>query len=550
MDNQSATDQLRIALASSDSLHLVMDKGGRVLDANEGFIAVLGTDRESLVGQFWINHFVPEAQRESAWNSFLEAINLEEGAKTGDLEIIDTHGRSRTLSLRCQFDNSSQKLLVFGRDITQQRALNNQLQDLLRFDRDNPNPLLRINRDGVIMMANNAASAMFQSATLQQDNSSSWVRFIEEARSVGKSTQLTLTIGTSTYLFTALPDNGVVNLYGADISSELARDENLTDIVSSIPGVLLQSVASPDNRIEIEFISPQVQDFIGYPAEAVLASPELLSRLITAEERARLQQIMTGQDGELEPIRFEWPMKNLDQQVRWVQASGTPRQLKDGRIRWNMIILDVTEHRNLIQQAEAALEHAIHAMSAVLEARDPYTAGHEDRVALIATAIAKSLGYSDQALKGLYLAASIHDIGKIGIPAEILSKPARLNELEFELIKTHAAKGAGFIKHVDHSMPLADMIRQHHERMDGSGYPDGLRADEILPEARIIGVADVVEAMSGHRPYRPALGIDAAAREIQSGRGSRYDTDVATACLDLISDGTVSRAMSAGHSGR
>ena len=140
--------------------------------------------------------------------------------------------------------------------------------------------------------------------------------------------------------------------------------------------------------------------------------------------------------------------------------------------------------------------------------------------------------------------------GAAPIPAEILSKPARLNELEFELIKTHAAKGAGFIKHVDHSMPLADMIRQHHERMDGSGYPDGLRADEILPEARIIGVADVVEAMSGHRPYRPALGIDAAAREIQSGRGSRYDTDVATACLDLISDGTVSRAMSAGHSGR
>ncbi len=183
-----------------------------------------------------------------------------------------------------------------------------------------------------------------------------------------------------------------------------------------------------------------------------------------------------------------------------------------------------------------SLEQTIQIIAATISERDSYTAGHQMRVADLSSKIAKELDLSEEQIHGLHLAASIHDLGKISIPAEILSKPRRLTELEYSLIKEHAETGFNILKEVSFPWPIAQIIHEHHERIDGSGYPRGLKGDQLLIESKIIAVADVVEAMASHRPYRPALGIDAALHEITRQSGLTLDATVVDACLRIFND--------------
>jgi len=183
-----------------------------------------------------------------------------------------------------------------------------------------------------------------------------------------------------------------------------------------------------------------------------------------------------------------------------------------------------------------SLEQSIQTIAATVESRDPYTAGHQRRVAELATAIAREMELPEEQVQGVHFAAVIHDLGKIHVPAEILSKPGRLSKLEFMLIQTHPQTGYDILKDIKFPWPIAEIILQHHERLDGSGYPQGLKGDQILFEANILAVADVVEAMSSHRPYRAALGVQQAVDEIRRGRGSVYDPSVVDACLKLFTE--------------
>jgi len=192
------------------------------------------------------------------------------------------------------------------------------------------------------------------------------------------------------------------------------------------------------------------------------------------------------------------------------------------------------ELRLAAEKRHRTLQGVIRAVSLTLEKRDPYTAGHERRVAQLASAMAKEIGLPHERIEGLQLAASIHDIGKISVPAEILCKPGKLSDAEFSLIKAHPAVGHDVLEPVDFPWPIGNIVRQHHEKLDGSGYPQGLCGSRILLEARILVIADVVEAMASHRPFRPALGIDAALEEIIGGRGMLYDVEAADACLKLF----------------
>lgn len=193
------------------------------------------------------------------------------------------------------------------------------------------------------------------------------------------------------------------------------------------------------------------------------------------------------------------------------------------------------------QQAQHALERAlegtIEAVASTIEIRDPYTAGHQRRVADIAVAIGRELGLDENRIKGLQVAGTIHDIGKIAVPAEILARPGRIGPLEMDIIRLHAADGCNILSGVEFPWPVADMVRHHHERMDGTGYPDGLKGDEIILEARILAVADVVEAIASDRPYRAALGLGAALGEIEAHRGTRFDAAVVDACRKLADEG-------------
>jgi putative two-component system response regulator len=181
-----------------------------------------------------------------------------------------------------------------------------------------------------------------------------------------------------------------------------------------------------------------------------------------------------------------------------------------------------------------ALHGIIHVISLTIETRDPYTAGHQRGVAEVGVAVARRLDLAEDRLEGIRLAALVHDLGKISIPAEILAKPTRLTEVEMSMIRTHPRSGYEILKRVDFPWPIAQVVLQHHERINGSGYPQGLRAPDILLEAKILGVADVVDAMCSHRPYRAALGIGKALAEISKNRGILYAPEVVDACLQYF----------------
>jgi HD-GYP domain-containing protein (c-di-GMP phosphodiesterase class II) len=195
---------------------------------------------------------------------------------------------------------------------------------------------------------------------------------------------------------------------------------------------------------------------------------------------------------------------------------------------------DRRAHETLDQRWRTSLEATVGAIANTVEMRDPYTSGHQQRVARLAVAMARQMALPEHRIQGLYLAGIIHDVGKINIPAEILNKPGKISKIEYQLIQGHAEAGYDIVKGVDFPWPIADMVRQHHERLDGSGYPQGLHGEAILPEARILAVADVVESMMSHRPYRAALGIDAALAEIENGKGGLYDPEAVDVCIALF----------------
>jgi PAS domain S-box-containing protein len=238
---------------------------------------------------------------------------------------------------------------------------------------------------------------------------------------------------------------------------------------------------------------------------------------------------------------FECQMRRKDGGTFWARYDGHVTETEDGINCFQGFIIDISERRQSEEKLQQTLENlrkafiaSIQLLVSAVESRDPYTAGHQIRSTNLARAIATEMGLPRDKIEGLRMAGSIHDIGKLSIPAEILSKPTRLTNIEFSLIKEHARAGYEMLKDVESPWPLAEIVHQHHERMDGSGYPRNLKGEEILMEARILAVADVVESMASHRPYRPAIGIEAALEEIKKNKGILYDDAVADACLRLF----------------
>lgn len=224
-------------------------------------------------------------------------------------------------------------------------------------------------------------------------------------------------------------------------------------------------------------------------------------------------------------------------------VSCTPMFNREGRlVKVIYIATDITELKRIQGQLEESFERSqkslysmVDTMTLICETKDPYTAGHQRGVSRLACAIGKEMGLPEDRVEGIRVGALLHDIGKVFIPSEILSKPGRLTESEFSIMRTHVEAGHRVLRGIESPWPIAEIALQHHERMDGSGYPSGMSGEEISLEARIVGVADVVDAMASHRPYRPALGIDEARREILRHRGTSFDADVVDACLRVLS---------------
>lgn len=311
----------------------------------------------------------------------------------------------------------------------------------------------------------------------------------------------------------------------------------LRDVLQTTPS----AVFSVDSDRIITSWNPMAEKITGYSAAEVLGKKCSVIESPTCGEGCRLFDDRIEKPGKYRECiiickdgRELTTLKNFD------LLSGSAEGTKGGVESF----IDITDRKQMEgerQQANdrlrKALEGTIRALATTSEARDPYTSGHQQRVADLARAIAVEIGLSTEQTDALKMAGMIHDIGKISVPAEILSMPRKLTVLEFSLIKTHAQSGYEILKDIEFPWPIARIVLEHHEKMDGSGYPQGLTGDKLLLESRIIAVADVVEAMASHRPYRPGLGIDAALEEITRNRGILYDAEIVDVCLKLFRDG-------------
>lgn len=235
-------------------------------------------------------------------------------------------------------------------------------------------------------------------------------------------------------------------------------------------------------------------------------------------------------------VVYEWFIQTK-QGKEYFQTSLSPIFDEEGKVQEVVAVgRDITSRKKAEQKVQKAMDATIETISKIVDTRDPYTSGHQHRVTQLALRIAQELKLSQNQIEAIRIASLIHDIGKIGIPSEILTKPSKLSDLEFSLIKSHPQLGYNILKDIDFPYPISQIVLQHHERLNGSGYPNKLKAEEILLEAKIIGVADVVEAMSSHRPYRAALGIEAALEEIFKNKGILYDSEVVDACIKLFKE--------------
>jgi PAS domain S-box-containing protein/putative nucleotidyltransferase with HDIG domain len=289
----------------------------------------------------------------------------------------------------------------------------------------------------------------------------------------------------------------------------------------------------------IKFPNPKTQEILGYSTDELAEMP--YTDLIHPDDRVLLPKIREGRLKEgARSSTYAVRVMDRDGKQLWAQISSVPIIWEERPATLNFV-RDISLQKKAeqgLRQSLAKLRKitgaTIQAMAQTVEVRDPYTAGHQRRVSDLARAIATQMGLASKQIDGIRMAGVIHDIGKISVPAEILSKPGLLTDLEFSLIKTHPQVGYDILKEIEFPWDIAQIVLQHHERLDGSGYPQGLSGGVILLEARILAVADVVEAMASHRPYRPALGIEKALQEISDRMGRVYDADVVGTCLELF----------------
>jgi len=285
------------------------------------------------------------------------------------------------------------------------------------------------------------------------------------------------------------------------------------DIFPDAVRILLTGYADSDSIIEainkggvhLYFTKPWHEE------EILLHIKQSLSKVEVLEENKRLLGLIKDKNKELVALNKSLEKKAME--------------------KTNDLLIQTEKLKDSYKKSQLILDGIVKTLSKIIETRDPYTSGHEDQVAKIACKIAREMKLPEDQVSFIHIAATLHDIGKISVPSEILTKPSVLSNLEREIIKTHCKVANDVLANIDFPYPVAEIIYQHHERLDGSGYPRGLKGEEIALEARIIGVADVIDAMASYRPYRPSLGVDAAIEEIIKYKGITYDPVVVDACL-------------------
>lgn len=321
------------------------------------------------------------------------------------------------------------------------------------------------------------------------------------------------------------------------------RERWLSTILKSVGDAVIAANA----KGHITFMNPLAESLTGWKNPET--TPKPLSEIFRAVRKNAEKEISIPLEKILRGEKYRFPREAILLSKKGdkipIFQSATPIKNEDNSITGVVLSFsDITrlkkaeeELKNSLTRLKNVMEGTVEAMAYTIETRDPYTAGHQKRVAKLATAIAHMMDLPDDQIEGIHMAGTLHDIGKIHVPAEILNKPGKISDAEYNIIKTHSQVGFDILKSIDFPWPIAEIVLQHHERLDGSGYPQGIRKSEILLEAKILAVADTVEALATHRPYRPAFTRETALSEIKTYRGILYDENIVYACLKIFEAG-------------
>jgi PAS domain S-box-containing protein/putative nucleotidyltransferase with HDIG domain len=486
-------------------------------------------------------------------------------------------------------------ILSVARDITERKRAGEEIARLASFPRLNPNPVMEVDNAGNITFSNFAAIKTARKLGLQDQKSflpADLGEMLQAAADAGES-QFYREVELKGKVFSAhihfIPQFQATRLFFFDITDRKRAEAEVKLNEARLASLL---------RIS-QYASTSIQELLDYALEEAIAltasqigyiytyddtttqftlntwsrnvmpacsviDPRTIYRLeetgLWGEAVRQAGPIMVNDFQQPHPLKKGYPPghTHLDKfltvpifhQGRIVAVAGVANKATDyeaADVKQLTLMMEVVWQIVERQRAEAEVQHSLKKLTKALdgtvlavantvEMRDPYTAGHQRRVAQLAGAIAREMGFSAAQVEGMRVLGCLHDIGKIAIPAEILSKPGRISPMEFTLIQDHPRVGYEIIKDIDFPFPLAEGILQHHERLNGSGYPRGISGPDIIPEARILGVADVVEAMASHRPYRKAVGLDRALEEISRNREILYDPEVVDACLKLFTE--------------
>jgi len=566
----SETRYRRLFETAQDGILILNAETGRIDDVNPYMIDMLHYSHEEFIGkQLWeVSPFKNTVLNIAAFAELQEKGYI----RYKDLPLETKEGKPVAVEFVSNVykSNGNQVIQCNIRNITERKEVDRKLLEAVMFQQRLidalPVPVFYIDSEGRYLGCNNSFEK-FSGQTREQTNGKTvYELFPKKIADLYHEKNLVLlqNPGTQIYETTVKDEGGLVhhvifhkatfpNLDGSAVGGLIGAILDITDrkrseealreseeLFRSYLEYAPDAVYMSDLKGTFLYGNRKCEEIIGYRREELLGKNLLEFNILPEKSLNKAAQLFkssnegkpTGPD-EMDLISKEGRLIPVEINTSVVQRSGQAIVLA--------FVRDITERKQAEEERKQSFERmrkallaTVHSISIIVEMKDPYTSGHQRRVADLARSIAKEMGLSADRRDFIRTAATIHDIGKIAIPSEILSKPTKLTDLEFSLIKTHAQSGYDILKDIEFPWPVANIILQHHERMDGSGYPQGLKGNDILLEARILAVADVVEAMASHRPYRPALGLEAAMEEIMKNKGILYDADVAGACLKLF----------------
>jgi len=564
------------------SMFIAIDEQGRIALINEYACHVLGWTEQDAQGRNWFENFLPEEVRDDAKKFFDQLMTGEvEPVKLHESIVLTKSGEEIMVRWRSTVLNGPDGRILgtlsSGEDITKQKQYEEKLKEDEQRFRDlfegNKSVELIIDpENGRIIRANRAAEVFYGYSNAQLLAMNISDINVLSSEEVHAEMALAAVEKRDHFLFRhrladgevrdvevhsgPILSNGKKLLYSIihDISKQKEAEHKIKAL-SSLQQSIIETapIGVFWKDCELRYLGCNTAHAqhagLGHPDEIVGKTDfDLPWKDIADGYRTDdLQVLQTGRP----KIGYEERMITPDGRTIWVRTSKVALRDDSGAIIGVLGIYDdITERKKAeddLKASKAALESSatelrasligtVMVISKAVESRDPYTAGHQQRVARLARSIAQAMKLDKDMIEGIRMGATIHDIGKLHLPAEILSKPSRLSDVEYRLVQDHTLEGYGILKGIEFPWPVANIALQHHERLDGSGYPQGLKGNQICLEARIVAVADVVEAISSHRPYRPAMGLDSALDEIKKHRGEYYDPEVVDICLKLFEE--------------